>query len=384
MPYSGDLTITALRAHSLAGELKERFGWSLNWTTTRRATLVEVRTAEGITGWGEGTWGEEALASDPKLLLGRSAFEIAGIWDSLRPPPVRQRRTGPPTSAGIDIALWDIAGKALGKPVCELLGRVWRTRVEGYCTALYRKDWPDLAEGLATEAAEWKRRGFRRIKMKIGYNPGLDVELVAAVRQAVGPEVGLGVDSNCAYDAATALALAHRLEPFDLMWWEEPLLADDLDGYDRLKAGTSIPIAAGETESVDWLINNYIRPSRVDVLQPDLEWIGLTGFQRLNHLCWLRRIRMVPHNWGTALRTAATLHAMACCPPLTEALNPPPILFEFDRTEHPFRDAVVRQKLDIRAEDATIEVPRGPGLGVEVLPGEVERFRVDLKEFRIS
>ena len=202
----------------------------------------------------------------------------------------------------------------------------------------------------------------------------LDETIVAAVRAAIGPHISLAVDSNCAYDATTAIALAKRLELFDLTWWEEPLVADDLEGYDRLRASTSIPLASGETESTDWLIANYIQPRRVGILQPDLEWVGLTGFRQLSHLCWLNRIRLIPHNWGSAIRTAATLHAMATCPPLTEALAPPPLLFEFDRTPSPFRDAIVEERLDIDPADACVAVPMKPGLGITVIPEAVEKF----------
>jgi D-galactarolactone cycloisomerase len=372
-----DPRIAGIRVHALECEIKERFGWSLNWTRQRRATLVEVTTSEGITGWGEGSPG-----CTPEAALGRSAFELAGIWEDSREAPARQRRRGPATGSGLDIALWDICGRALGKPVCQLLGKIHRTRVEAYCTGLYRKDWADLAAGLAEEAREWKLCGYRHIKMKIGYDPVTDERIVAAVRDALGGEIALGVDSNCAYDAATAVALAHRLEPYNLMWWEEPLLADDLAGYDRLREATSIPLAGGETETAEWLLFNYVQPGRVAILQPDLEWVGLTGFRQLNAACWLNRIRLVPHNWGTALRTAATLHAVATCPPLTEALRPPPILFEFDRTESPFRDAILRQDLDIDPADASIAVPMGPGLGVDVIPEAVAEFRVGLRVVR--
>jgi D-galactarolactone cycloisomerase len=368
------MKITRILTHHLEAPLSQRFGWSLGWTSTRHASIVEVQTDAGLTGWGEGLAG-----ANPQAAIGRSPYELAGIFEESRPPSTWQRRRGAPAGAGLDIALWDLIGKSLGRPVCEILGHVHRTRVEAYCTALYRKDWPDLATGLADEARSWVDKGYRRLKMKIGYDPNTDFHIVAAVRKAIGPNIALGVDSNCAYDAATAIGLAHRLEQFDLMWWEEPLLADDLDGYSRLRDATSIPVAAGETESADWLLTNYVQPRRVDILQPDLVWTGLTGFRQLSHACWLNRIRLVPHNWGTAIRTAATLHAMATCPPLTESLAPPPLLFEFDRTESPFRDAVIAQCLAIDS-DSCVPVPAGPGLGVKVLREAVASFRVALEE----
>jgi D-galactarolactone cycloisomerase len=243
---------------------------------------------------------------------------------------------------------------------------------------MYRKDWPDFAQGMAEEAQQWVAKGYRAIKMKTGFSPTLDVEIVAAVRKAIGPDIALGIDSNCAYDAGTAIRIGARLEELDLMWWEEPLPADDFEGYRRMRQSLRIPLAAGETGSADWLIQNYIQPGLVDVLQPDLEHIGLTGARMITQLCWLNRIRLVPHNWGTALRTAATLHWMSTCPPLTPAIHPPEILFEFDQTEHPFRDAILAETLAPVSAGGGIEVPKGPGLGVTVLPHMVEKYRTHL------
>jgi len=372
------IRITGVHVHRLRGALRERFGWSLNWTTSRSATLVEVTTDADLTGWGDGNIDVERLQAHPELVIGRSPFEVEAIYEELRAPGVRQRRLGEPTSAGLDIALWDLVGQALGVPVSRLLGRVHRTRVEAYCTALYRKDWPDLAQGLAEEARQWKAAGYSAIKMKIGYEPDLDYRIARAVREAIGDDCALGVDSNCAYDASTAMALGRRLEELNLMWWEEPLAADDLEGYRALKQALRIPMASGETESADWLIANYIQPRLIDVVQPDLDTVGLTGARALTYLCWLNRLRLVPHNWGTAIRTAATLHWMACCPPLTAALNPPRMLFEFDRTEHPFRDAVIAERIDIDPADGCVSVPQGPGLGVTVQRDAVAAFRTEL------
>jgi D-galactarolactone cycloisomerase len=163
------------------------------------------------------------------------------------------------------------------------------------------------------------------------------------------------------------------------MWWEEPVLADDLEGYRSLRKALRIPLAGGETGNADWLAENYIQPKLVDVLQPDLENVGITGAILLGQLCWIHRIRLVPHNWGTAVRTAATLQWMSSCPPLTPALNPPAVMFEFDQTEHPFRDAIIREKLQLDPADGAVAVPGGPGLGVSVIPEAVEEYRTDLE-----
>jgi D-galactarolactone cycloisomerase len=370
------LSIAEIRLHKLAAPISERFGWSLNWTTHRMVTVVEVITAEGLTGWGDGGLYEE-LRQRPAAIIGRSPFEVEAIFDELRVTPALQKRIGPQWAGGLDVALWDIVGQALGVPVSRLLGRQYRTRVQPYCTALYRKDWPDLADGLREEARQWKARGFRHMKMKIGYGPDTDTAIVAAVRAEIGDETGLGVDSNCAYDAGTAVALGRRLEPFHLLWWEEPLSADDLAGYRRLSTELAIPVASGETLSMDQIICDYIQPRLVDIVQPEIEFVGLTGGRRLSYLSWLNHLRMVPHNWGTAIRTAAILHWMSTVPPVTQALSAPPALFELDCTENPIRDAIVRSPIHIDPEDGCIAVPTRPGLGIEVVREAVEEYCVE-------
>ncbi len=374
--------ITGVNVHVLQAKLARRFGWSLNWTDTRSVTLVEVTTDAGLTGWGDGNWGGERLLNHPELVIGRSPFEVEAIFDDLRPEAGHQTRVGEASAGGLDVALWDLCGKVLGRPVCDLLGRRHRSRIEPYLTALYRQDWPDLFEGLAEEALSWKNRGWRAIKMKIGYGPETDVRAVRAVREAIGDDIELGVDSNCAYDVGTAVALGRRLEEFNLMWWEEPILADDLTGYARLARSLRMPIASGETLTAERLIVDYIQPRLVDIVQPDIDTVGLTGGRRLSYLCWLNHVRLVPHNWGTAIRAASTLHWMAGTPALTEGLHAPPVTFEFDQTESPFRDVIIRQRIQPDPEDGMIAVPKGPGLGVDVVPEAVQEYRMRLIEVR--
>lgn len=373
------MRITEVRVHSLEARLRERFGWSLNWTDRRTTTLVEVKTDAGLTGWGEGLAAAELLAARRESVIGRSPFEVEAIYDELRLPGGHQRRTGTPSCPGLDIALWDLMGKALGLPVANLLGQRCRDRVTAYCTGLYRREWPNLAQGLAAEARDWVARGFRSMKMKIGYSPETDVECVQAVRDAIGGNIGLAVDSNCAYDAGTCIRMGRRLEDFDLMWWEEPLLADDFEGYARLRQAIRIPLASGETENADWLARYYIQPRLVDIVQPDLANIGLSGAKMLARLCWIQHLRLIPHNWGSAIRTAATLQWMSTVAPLTPALNGPEILFEFDQTECPFRDAIVAEAPTLDPSDGSVKVPQAPGLGITVIPEAVEEFRTGLQ-----
>jgi D-galactarolactone cycloisomerase len=373
------IRITGVRIHKLRVPLAERFGWSLNWTSHRTATLVEVTTDCGITGWGDGGADEALLLAHPEIVIGRSPFEVEAIYEQMRRPPGPQERPGPSRCGGLDTALWDAFGQAVGLPVSRLLGTVHRTTIQPYCTALYRKDWPDLAEGLCAEALGWKQQGFRTLKMKIGYDPETDVRIVRAVRQAIGTETGLAVDANCGYSVGAALALGGRLAEFNLLWWEEPILADDLAGYQRLRDRLPMPLAGGETLTTDQLITDYIQPRLVDILQPEVEIIGLTGARRISPLCWLNHVQLVPHNWGTAVRTAAILQWMATVAPLTPALTASPVTFEFDQTESPFRNAVVESGFALNAA-GLLDIPQTPGLGIRVLPDAVAQFRSELIE----
>ena len=140
-----------------------------------------------------------------------------------------------------------------------------------------------------------------------------------------------------------------------------------------------MPLAGGETLSADELIRDYIQPRLVDIVQPEVEIVGITGARRMTPLCWLNHMQLAPHNWGTAVRTAAILQWMATVPPLTPALDACPTTFEFDRTESPFRDAVVETPFRLGA-DGMIAIPQAPGLGVRVIPETVDPFRAELIE----
>ena len=289
------MRIASVHIHKLSAPLRERFGWSLNWTSTRTATLVEVRTDSGIIGWGDGAAAEDLLQANPEIVIGRFPFEVEAIYEDLRRRAGYQERPGASRCGGLDTALWDVLGQAVGLPVSQLLGKQHRSSVRPYCTAMYRKDWPDLAAGLCAEALSWQQQGFRTVKMKIGYTPETDVHIVRAVRAAIGPDMGLAVDANSAYSIGDAISLGRRLEEFNLLWWEEPIVANDLLGYARLHNQLRIPLAGGETLLSDDLIRDYIQPRLVDILQPEVELIGLTGARRITPLCWLTRPPQLGH-----------------------------------------------------------------------------------------
>ena len=348
--------------------------------------MVEVQTDAGITGWGDGGWGGEVLRKQRDLVIGRSPFEAEAIFDQigeLSAPPFRTPPRQLNTPGGLDVALWDIMGKALGKPVSALFGKERRKRVMPYASAGYRKNWSPLEAGFAEEIRHWtKDVGFRAAKVKTGYDPNTDVKVLTAVRKAIGDDVHLGIDSGTpgAYDDGTAVSLGRRLEELNLEFWEEPINKYDLEGYRRLRAALKIPLASGEALPIDWVIENYINKHIVDIVQPDISEAGFTGGRRISYAAWIARVRLVPHSWGTPVRIASEMHWVACFPDTSTAWNPPPVLFELHLPHESPAWGLTTVPVQVDKKDGMIQVPTGPGLGIEINRDELARYRVELIE----
>lgn len=383
------LEITGIKIHQLRQEMPEPMGYCcargapLGFTSTG-ASVIEVSTNEGITGWGDGQWGGDVLRQNKDRVIGRSPFEVEAIFDELtelqRVPFHTIPRNAPPPG-GLDVAIWDIVGKAVGKPLSKILGKQYRDRVMPYASAGYRKDWPDLEAGFAKELYHWtKEVGFRAAKMKTGYGPSVDVRVIGAVRKAIGEEIHLGVDSGTpgAYDDGTAVMLGRQLEQFNLEFWEEPINKWDLEGYARLKNALRIPLASGEFLPVDWLIENYVQNRLMDIVQPDIMDCGLTGGKRITNACTVNRVRLVPHSWGTPIRIVSEMHWVACIPELYRAWNPPPALFELHLPHESPAWGLTTRRVEVDKSDGKIAVPIGPGLGIEINQEELERYRTNL------
>lgn len=378
------MKIADVRVHPLRCALKEPFAYSQKWFQHRTALLVEVVADEGTVGWGEvfchDAWPALAALVErvyKPLIVGKDAFARQVIWDSLYNWSRDYGQKGLTAAAlsGIDIALWDLAGKAVNVPVSALLGGSFRDRVQAYATGMYITDRSiDDPSVLAQEAASYVQRGFKAVKMKVGFGVRTDVENVATVRAAVGESISLMVDANHAYDAATAITLGKALERYGVAWLEEPVVPEDLNGYCRVRRALDIPIAGGEAEFTRYGFRDLISRGAVDIVQPDLCICGgLSEGAKIASLAQAWHVRCVPHVWGTGVALAAALHFIAALPDQPPSLNPAPALLEFDRTENPLRDEVVATPL--RMLDGYMVVPKGPGLGIEIDRGALERFR---------
>ena len=383
------MRIREVRAHYLRAELAEPFGWSVYTTPIRQALLVEVRTDDGLVGWGEAGSGtlpragkvfvEDVLAG---LAVGEDPFDVERIWQKAQATFDRSGWVGGlavQALSGLEVALWDVMGKATGRPVCQLLGGRVRERVMAYATGLYYVPTaPDPTAARVEEARGYVAAGYRAMKLKVGgLTPEADVAEVEAIRAQIGGDVMLMADANGAYDARTAIQVGRELERLGLRWFEEPVQRGDLDGYEEVKAALALPITGGEHLGNLDDFRELVRRRAVDVLQPDIANCGgLSAARRIAALAQAFHVRVFPHVWGTPLAVAAGLHLAATLPSTPPTVTPTPLaqepLFEFDSTPHPIRDAMLTDAL--RPKDGWLTVPSGPGLGVEVDPSIVEHF----------
>ena len=366
------MKIASVETFDLRCNIEPSFGWSQGWINQRATTLVKITTEDGLVGWGEGAAAsliDELLAP---LVIGGNPMQRAGLWErmfhALYNANIFVGLAGSALSA-IDIALWDLAGKATGLPAHALLGGKVRNRVAVYATGLYYTE-GEFPNRLLDEARSYVERGFTGIKTKVG---GLtveeDVRRVRALRETIGPNVRLMVDANKAYNATTAIRIGHKLADLDLMWFEEPVNAQDIEAYLQVKDALPMAIAGGENLRTRFEFKDYLARRAYDIAQPDIMHCGgITEMARICSMANAYGIQVNPHVWGSPIMIAATLHLTATLPPCPTARDPQPYaqepVMEFDRTPSAIRQQVCSEPFDQR--DSYIQVPEGPGLGIEV------------------
>jgi D-galactarolactone cycloisomerase len=352
------------------------FGWSQRVTNRRQAVICEVSTDEDIQGVGEAFYfgGPAKIAADiitdvyGPLLMDKDPFDTSVIWDCLYNWTRDQGMKGVAVSAlsAIDIALWDIKGKALELPVFKLLGGAYRNKARTYATGLYEpQNVPDVTQALVNEALGYKKEGFSGMKLKVGYGIAKDVAYVKAIREAIGEDIYLMVDANHAHNSSEAIELARKIERFDIHWFEEPVPPEDLDGYREVRKKSEILIAGGECEYTRYGFRNLINLRAVDILQPDLCAAGgFTEMMKITAMASAANIPLIPHVWGTNVGLAASLQFFAGLPHFPERRFPAEPFFEYDRSPHPFREEVTLEKFALK--EGYLDIPDRPGLGVSL------------------
>ena len=346
---------------------------------TQDCLLVRLHTDAGLSGLGEvvscssvARTVVEAPRSAPfrhglgAIIEGMDVEDIEGIHRALLQGTAWYGPGGVVRHAisGVDMALWDLRGKAAGVPVRHLLDPQAVDAVPCYASVL----WPARPEMVEASAAEFLAQGYRAVKYgwaPMGPDARLDEELVAAARQALGPDVDLMVDAGRALDADTALERAARFAPYGVFWLEEPLDPYDTAGYRRLAASAAVPIAGGEAITLLEEYDAFIG-SGVHFVQPDLGRVGgLTYGQQIAALADAGGCRPVPHAYGTGVLLAASAQWTAAAPkPLTE----------YTRAPSPLARDLVR--CDMAFGDGRLRLGDAPGLGVELDESVVETYRV--------
>ncbi len=387
------MKITTVHSHVLTYDLDEELGYSQQYYSKRTAHLVEVTTDEGVTGWGE-CFGPGAVALGNKTIVeqvlapmvaGRDPLAREAIWAHCYNMLRDHGQKGMPIQAlsGLDIALWDIAGKVAGLPLYRLLGGPTRERIPVYGYGMMLKQLPvtDLAASFRDEVAAIRDMGFRATKMKVGLGVRDDIRLAEAVREGAGPNFPFAVDANHAYHLMDALAVGRALDDLGALWFEEPVAPEDRAGYAQLRAALRTPIAGGEAEFTRWGWRDLLDARALTLAQPEVCGLGgITEYLKVLTLCHTHMVPVINHVWGSAVAVATNMHLLAAQPPMPGGLHPWEPMLEFDTTPNRFRDQLAQKPLAIQEQVAAsggyVALPDGPGIGITPDRGFIEHYRI--------
>ncbi|MCG8309049.1 MAG: mandelate racemase/muconate lactonizing enzyme family protein [Cytophagales bacterium] len=366
-------------------QLKEPFYFSQWEYRLRTICLVKVTAEDGTYGWGEGYGPANLVRAGIEFfapfVLGADALEHEIIWQQMYLRSLDFGRRGVLLAAlsAIDIAVWDIQGKHFGLPVSTLLGGRKNEFVKPYATGLYFSNGGDLKEKLIREAMAYKKQGFLGIKMKVGLGVAKDAEYVIAIKNAIGREVELMIDSNHAYSLREAIQLCDRLKGVDLSWFEEPVSPEHYSDYRKLRARTDIPISGGECEYLRYGFLQLFQNRSVDIAQPDICAAGgITEVKKIAALAHTFGVEVIPHSWGTGIALHAAMHLISNLDIVPGRMYPPAPWMELDRTENALRDSLTEPL--IAPENGMLRVPDKPGLGIEVNEEALAKYRVDSQQ----
>jgi L-alanine-DL-glutamate epimerase-like enolase superfamily enzyme len=345
------------------------------------SVIVRIETDAGITGWGEAKAGVASTSACgglaaiinldfAPLLIGQDPRDISRLWDTLYNmprqgfaiaeghvfPALGRRGLSVSAIAGVDLALWDILGKSLDAPVWRLLGGRRAERMPAYASG----GWAG-ADRIGEQLLGYiEQGGFRAVKMRVGSMDGSvarSAARVRAARQALGPDVGLAADAHGTWTVAEAKAFCRMVEDCDLMWFEEPVTADDKQGQAEVRRSSSVPISSGESEFTRHDFRELAELRAADVLQPDLAIAGgITEGIRIGAIASAFNLRLAPHLWSGAPAFAAGLHLSA-----SQSAG---FILEYSLGHNPMLHDLIEERFPV--QDGFVAVPDRPGLGITV------------------
>lgn len=384
LPSPGDGLPTGKVTHSvnpihIFPDLRPGRGPSVRRQQRANMLIVKVVTDEGITGFSNtniavGPISEIVQQFLGPLIVGHDPFDTELLWERMYRGTIVMGSRGVATEAIslVDIALWDIKGKALGVPVYKLLGGKTSPRIRTYASRLYGPD----VEFLREEAAGYVQQGFTAVKQRFAYGPAAGVqgmrknyELVKAVREAIGPDVELMVDCCRSFDAPYAIKMIRMVEEFDLTWVEEPVLPHDIPGYVTVRNAVNVPISGGEHEFTRYGFREWLEKGAADIIQPDVNRAG--GLSEVTKICAMASawgVPVIPHGGQMHNYHFVASHMNA---PLAEYF---PHSKDGRDGNAGYWQIVLGEPV---AKDGYVELPDRPGLGLELNQDAIKRYQVD-------
>jgi len=366
------MKILRIEALPISAKIEKPFQISTTLFSEVRALIVKVTTDNGIEGIGESLVRvspkatkyivEEMLAPQ---IIGRDPFDAADLWWRMfSVMRTRGHTKGVILEAisGIDVAIWDIIGKALNMPVYKALNGFGRKELPAYASSVFIGEKKDME----AQVKKFLDKGYLAMKIKLGKGPARDVEAIKNIRLMVGDSIKLMVDCNSFYDAATAIELGRKLEKYDIYWIEEPVPPYDLEGYKAVKNGQPLRIASGEGEFGVYGFRDLLSTKAVSMVQPDLGRVGgFTEGMRVTSLIYANNLNFSPHTgMCSAVNIVASLHYAAAAPGF--------FMFEFMELDHPLME--IFKTPMIRPKNGIIKLPDSPGLGVELDIDKIEKW----------
>jgi L-rhamnonate dehydratase len=348
---------------------------------TQDDLLIRIETDEGIVGYGEvdssPEVGKAAIDAEMshgtcyglrEILIGMDPFDIEQIWEVMYRKTNYYGRLGVVMHAmsGVDMALWDILGKAAGKPIHKLLGGSFCEDVRAYASMLM----PETTQQVRELVHRYAEQGFTA--MKFGYGPlgkdvRRDVALAAAAKEAAGLDVEVMIDIGHGYTLKMAMQAARQFETLGIYWMEEPFPPEAIEDYQRLCDSTSLRIAAGEQDVGRWAFRRLIWDAHLDVIQPDISRVGgLTEAKRIAYMAHEANRVCVPHAFRTGVLVAACLHLIAAIPNSA--------FLEFSVTDSTLRRELLVEPFQVVR--GRVAVPTKPGLGVEINPEAIKKYAI--------
>lgn len=376
------MKIEKIETFILRDKLSKSFFFS-QWEYSERCIcVVKITASNGQFGWGEGYGPAHVLEEGINLLkphvIGHNPLENEVIWHQMYRKTLDFARRGilVASMSAIDIAVWDLKGKILGLPISTLLGGAHRKEIRPYATGLYFTDHSNPSRDFEEEAAQYVAQGFKAIKMKVGLGIKEDVKNVKKIREVIGDDIQLMVDSNHAYTLREAVALSKAIEPYDISWFEEPVSPEFYKQYSDLRDRTSIPISGGECEYLRFGFHQLLRNRSVDIIQPDIcASGGLTEAKRISALASTYGVDLIPHTWGTSIGIHVALHFISNLENIPGRMKSPDFLIEYDQTENGLRERLTTPKIEMI--DGMIKVPETPGLGIDIDEDVLMEFAIN-------